>query len=100
MNPQRCGGEVLSSRVFLQCSNVGGSRSEVTLWDVGRSIRTLPPIADGWRANRKQSLRVLRLPPKRPCIDWSGQLPDGRQLLPNRVMSELPLTRSESPDIS
>jgi len=64
----------MSDNVIVQFA-----RSEVTQWDVGRSIRTLPPIAGGWRANRKQCLRVGRLPPKHPCIDWSGQLPDGRR---------------------
>src|SRR5439155_9929066 len=43
--------EVLGSRVFLRRSNVGGSRPEVPLWNLGSSIRSLPPIARGFGKN-------------------------------------------------
>jgi len=31
-----------------------------------------------------------------PCIDWPGHLPGGRQPLPNRVTSELPVIQTQS----
>jgi len=35
----------------MRRSNVGGSRPEVPLWNVGSPIRSLPPIARGFGKN-------------------------------------------------
>src|SRR2546427_7261301 len=73
-----------------ECCDVGLSELEAMSVLAGPRLRAGDGQAGSYRFVRPISTD------KRPCIDWSGQLPGGRQPLPNRVTSEFPVTRSES----